>query len=446
MTQSSVVVYTETDTRAAGPATGTTDLLRRRYATLGTRSPLFYSTPLEVVSGSGVWLTGVDGEVYLDGYNNVPHVGHANPVVAAAVSEQMSRLNLHTRYLNDRVVDYAEALLATFDAPLDRVFLTNSGSESNDLALRIARQHTGNTGVLVSDWSYHGNTGRLAELTTGLATGEGLAPHVRTVHIPDATGVDDESGLLEESLTAVDTAVASLVAAGHGVAVVVFDPLFSTEGLVRPPSGYVEGLAARVHAAGGLVLADEVQSGFGRTGGRMWGYQIFDIQPDLVVLGKPMGNGHPLSALVTTARLQEEFGTRNDYFNTFAGSPVSAAAGMAVLQVMAEENLLDRAAQLGYYVAGRLHEIVAGNRRVAAVRGRGLYFGLEFVDPDDPTVPDAAAAQWIVEDMRRRAVLISRIGPAGNVLKMRPPLVITRGEIDILLGRLASSLAALSAA
>ena len=441
MTQSSVV---DIDTDSA--TTRTTDLLHRRYATLGTRSPLFYSTPIEVVSGHGVWLTDVDGQVYLDGYNNVPHVGHANPVVAAAVAEQMSRLNLHTRYLNDRVVDYAEALLATFDAPLDRVFLTNSGSESNDLALRVARQHTGNTGVLVSDWSYHGNTGRLAELTTGLTTGEGLAPWVRALHIPDATGVADASGLLEESLSAVDTAIASLVEAGHGVAAVMFDPLFSTEGLVSPPSGYVEGLTARVHAAGGLVLADEVQSGFGRTGGRMWGYQMFDIHPDLVVLGKPMGNGHPLSALVTTARLQDGFGARNDYFNTFAGSAVSAAAGMAVLRVMAEENLLGRAAQLGRYVAGQLHEIVAGNPRVAAVRGRGLYFGLEFVDPADPTVPDAAATRWVVEDMRRRNVLISRIGPAGNVLKMRPPLVVTRREIDILLGRLKSSLAALSEA
>ncbi|MGI5132497.1 aspartate aminotransferase family protein [Pseudonocardia sp. CA-107938] len=445
MTQSSVAAANDTGSAAAGPTAGTADLLRRRYATLGSRSPLFYSTPLEVVSGSGVWLTDADGEVYLDAYNNVPHVGHANPVVAAAVSEQMARLNLHTRYLNDRVVDYAEALLATFDAPLDRAFLTNSGSESNDLALRIARQHTGNTGVLVSDWSYHGNTGRLAELTTGLATGEGLAPYVRTLHIPDAAGVGDESALLAESLSEVDTAIASLVEAGHGLAAVVFDPLFSTEGLVSPPSGYVEGLAARVHAAGGLVLSDEVQSGFGRTGGRMWGYQMFDIEPDLVVLGKPMGNGHPLSALVTTARLQDEFGARNDYFNTFAGSPVSAAAGMAVLQVMAEENLLERSAQLGHYVSERLHEIVAGNPRVAAVRGRGLYFGLEFVDPADPTVPDAAATRWVVEDMRCRKVLISRIGPAGNVLKMRPPLVVTRSEIDILLGRLASSLEALPA-
>jgi 4-aminobutyrate aminotransferase-like enzyme len=445
MTQTSAVVHPD----AADPETGTPGLLRRRHTTLGTRSPLFYNTPLELVSGCGVWLTGADGTVYLDGYNNVPHVGHANPVVAQAVSEQLTRINLHTRYLNDRVVDYAEALLATFDTPLDRVVFTNSGSESNDLALRLARQHTGNTGVLVSDWSYHGNTGRLAEITTGLATGEGLAPHVRTLHIPDATGVKDvadEYALLKDALAAVDTAITSLIEAGNGVGVLVFDPLFSTEGLLRPPSGYVEGLVARVHAAGGLVLADEVQSGFGRVGSSMWGYQMFDIQPDLVVLGKPMGNGHPLSALITTAQLQEEFSARNDYFNTFAGSPVSAAAGMAVLQVMAEENLLDRAARLGHHILERLREIAAGNPRVAAVRGRGLYFGLEFVDPQDPTRPDAATTAWVMEDMRRRGVLISRIGPGGNVLKMRPPMVVTRAEIDILLDRLTSSLAALHAA
>lgn len=428
-----------------GAAVALPDLLSRRHATLGPYSPLFYDSPLELVSGSGVWLTDVDGRVYLDGYNNVPHVGHANPTVTEAVSMQLQRLNLSTRYLNTKVVDYAEKLLATFDPHLDRVLLTNSGSEANDLALRIARQHTGNTGVLVSDWNYHGNTTSIAELTTGLKTREPLGGHVRALHIPDASGDADASVLLQKALAAVDTAIASLAAAGHGVSAALFDPLFSTEGLLRPPAGYVEGLIERVHAVGGLVIADEVQSGFGRTGGSMWGYQMFAATPDLVVLGKPMGNGYPLAAVVTTERLQQEFGADNDYFNTFGGSPVSSAAGMAVLQVMEERDLLTSCARLGTHVEQRLRQITAANPRIRSVRGRGLYFGLEFVDPADPTAPDAAATKWVVEDMRRRGVLISRIGPHDNVLKMRPPLVVTLPEVDFLLDHLTDSLAALDA-
>lgn len=421
--------------------TETPDLLARRRATIGAASPTFYDEPLELVSGSGVWLTDARGARYLDGYNNVPHVGHANPVVADAVCRQMRTINLSTRYLHTGVVDCAEALLAHFDGDLRRVAFTNSGSESNDLALRMARQHTGNTGVLVSDWSYHGNTASLAELTTGLAFHEPFGQHVRALHIPDghAVGPDDEECLLQEALSEVDRAISSLDAAGHGVSAVLFDPLFSTEGLVRPPAGYVEGLALRVRAAGGMVIADEVQSGFGRIGSSMWGYQMYGVQPDLVVLGKPMGNGHPISAVVTTEELLEEFGARNDYFNTFAGTPVSAAAALAVLRVVREDGLMGRAEALGRHVGRRLRAIADGDGRVRAVRGRGLYFGLELVDPHDGRA-DAALTKELVEDVRRRGALISRIGPDGNVLKMRPPMVITQAEIDLLVDLLQRSL------
>jgi 4-aminobutyrate aminotransferase-like enzyme len=430
----------QTSTTPALPQTGQ-DLLSRRYATLGSHSPLFYDKPLELVSGAGVWLKDAQGRTYLDGYNNVPHVGHANPVVADAVNAQLRTLNLHTRYLNSRVVEYAEALLATFDAGLQRLFLANSGSEANELALRIARQHTGNTGVLVSDFSYHGNTTSLAQLTTGLQVREPLGKHVRPLRIPDALAAADGPALLDQALAEVDAAIASLQEAGHGVSAFLFDPLFSTEGLLQPPAGYVEGVAARVHAAGGLVIADEVQSGFGRTGSCMWGHRLYGIEPDLVTLGKPMGNGHPMGGVVTTAELLDEFGRHNMYFNTFAGNPVSSAAGLAVLQVMEQEGLMAQAEETGAYIAARLQALAAGSGHVGAVRGRGLFFGLDIVESGGTPAP--ARAKALIEDMKARGVLISRIGRDDNVLKMRPPLVFTREHADILLERLALSLAAL---
>lgn len=416
------------------------DLLARRYATLGRHSPLFYNTPLELVSGNGVWLTDAQGRTYLDGYNNVPHVGHANPVVADAVSAQLRTINLHTRYLNSRVVEYAEALLATFDGDLERVFFVNSGSEANELALRLARQHTGHTGVLVTDFNYHGNTITLAEMTTGLTTREPLGAHVRALHIPDVIGASDEQELLERSLAEVDAAIASLQETGHGVSAFLFDPLFSTEGLLHTPAGYVEGVATRVKAAGGLVIADEVQSGFGRIGTSMWGHQMFELTPDLVTMGKPMANGHPVGAVVTTEELLDEFGRHNMYFNTFAGSPVSSAAGLAVLQVMHEENLMARAAELGEHIGARLHDIAEADPHVLAARGRGLFFGLEFIAPDGGRRTAADLTKALVEDLRERGVLISRIGPHDNVLKMRPPLVFTREHADLLLEQLDAAL------
>lgn len=417
------------------------DLLRRRRHTLGRHSPLFYDTPLELVSARGVWAKAADGTRYLDAYNNVPHVGHAHPAVANAVSKQMRKLALHTRYLNSRVVEYAEALLATFAPALDRVAFSNSGSEANELAIRVARLHTGSTGLLVSDHSYHGTTLALAQVTTALTVSEPLGDHVRALRIPDATGLDAtaEARLLEESLGAVDEAIASLEEAGHGVAAVLIDSLFSTEGLVHTPAGYVDGLVDRVRSAGGLYISDEVQSGFGRTGVATWGYELFARVPDLVTMGKPMGNGHPLAATVLRADLLEEFGTANMYFNTFGGNPVSAAAGHAVLDVMAEEKLQERAAEVGTHIRGRLTEELAGNPRVESIRGTGLFVGVSFIDPEAGT-SSGPTAKRVVEDMKSRRVLISRVGREDQVLKIRPPLAFERHHADILLDKLLASI------
>ncbi|MDP9886224.1 4-aminobutyrate aminotransferase-like enzyme [Sinomonas atrocyanea] len=418
-------------------------LLERRGRTLGSHSPLFYTEPLEIVEGEGVWVRDAAGKTYLDVYNNVPHVGHSNPAVREAIAAQLLKVNLHTRYLHSRVVEYAEKLLATFDEPLDRVFFTNSGSEANELALRIARQHTGNTGILISDHSYHGNTTTLAELTTALRVKEPLGPHVRTLTIPDAYGLTSakEKRLLAQGLTEVDAAIASLEVSGHGLSAILFDPIFSTEGLLKTPRGYIEAVAERVHAAGGLVVADEVQSGFGRIGAHMWGHQAYGTTPDLVTLGKPMGNGHPVGATVTSAALMDEFGENNTYFNTFAGNPVSASAALAVLQVMEDHNLLDSTRRLGRFINRELRALALGNPRIKSVRGTGLFFGLEIVRPTD-SEPDPETTKAIVEDLRNRGVLIGRIGRHDNVLKMRPPIVFERQHAEIMLDRVRLALEA----
>lgn len=429
----------------AAPKTDSTPtLLERRKATLGSHSPLFYDSPLELVSGKGVWLRAANGKRYLDAYNNVPHVGHAHPAVANAVSQQMRKLALNTRYLNDRVVDYAEALLATLHPTLDRVSFGNSGSEANELAIRLARFKSGNTGLLMSDYSYHGTTITLAQATTGLTTSEPRGENVRTIRIPDATGLDDAATakLLATSLAEVDAMIASLQEAGFGVAAVLFDPLFSTEGLVKVPAGYIDGLVQRVRTAGGLYIADEVQSGFGRVGRLMWGHELFDAVPDIVTMGKPMGNGHPLGATVMGAELLEAFGAENMFFNTFAGNPVSSAAGHAVLKVMADEQLMPRAAANGALLKRELSEVVAGNARIDEVRGDGLFAGMRFTDPETGEA-DPATAKRVVEAMYRDGVLISRIGRNDEVLKIRPPLAFQASDAEILVTKLGRIIAAL---
>ncbi|QIM16253.1 aminotransferase class III-fold pyridoxal phosphate-dependent enzyme [Leucobacter insecticola] len=416
----------------------TAELITRRNRTIGPYSPLFYDTPLQFVSAKGVWLTEASGERYLDAYNNVPHVGHANERVVRAMTEQASRINIHTRYLNERVYDYSEQLLATFDAGLDRVFYGNSGSEANELALRIARQHTGATGLIVSDYSYHGTTISLAEMTTGLKTKEPLGAHVRTLRLPDLD-VDPRPAaeVAADTLRQLDTAIVSLQEAGFGISACLFDPLFSTEGMPRLPEGLLTAIADHVRAAGGLVIADEVQSGFGRTGTHMWGHQYAGLVPDIVTMGKPMGNGHPMSAVVTSEARLDEFGSQNEFFNTFAGNPVSAAVGEAVLQEMATEQLMQRAEVLGTAALTSLQAMVEKHDFVRVAKGTGMFLGLDFAVDGEPA---PHLAKQVVEAMKDRRVLISRIGRESSVLKVRPPLAFGADELPLLVSALEDAL------
>src|SRR3954470_10412754 len=416
-------------------------LLERRFNVLGHRSPLFYEKPLQLVRGEGVWVWDADGKRYLDAYNNVPHVGHCHPRVVEALRRQAGILNSHTRYLDETVVNYAEQLLATFHPSLQRVFLTCTGSESNELALRIARETTGHMGVISTDFAYHGNTAAVSQISSVFTPPSKRGPFVRFVPVMDPfrqrNGRSDEQ-LADFYVQELQHAIDDFSLHGVKLAAVLFCTAFSSEGLPDVPAGYLPGVAAAVHAAGGLVIADEVQAGFGRFGSHMWGHDRHGMVPDIVTMGKPMGNGHPLAGVVTTAALMEAFTSENMYFNTFGGNEVSAAVGHAVLNVLRDEKLLENASTVGEYVLSGMRKLQQKHPLIGDVRGKGMFFAVEIVSDGQP---DAVRPRKIVNLMRERGVLISRIGPSDNILKIRPPMVFTSENADVLLSTLDSVLA-----
>lgn len=422
------------------------DLLSRRLRISGNNTVLFYEKPLELVRGEDVWVYDSDGRRYLDAYNNVPHVGHCHPHVTEALCRQARTLNIHTRYLNEQMVQYSERLTALFDEPLSVLTMTCTGTEANELALRMARNLSGHSGIIVSDFSYHGNSLALAQATTGLPAPEALAPHVRAVRVPDllsAGDVDpDEFG--RACAAEVEEAIRSLTETGYGVAALLFDTLFSTEGLPQVPANYVAAAVAAVRRAGGFYIADEVQPGFGRTGEGMWGYRAHNVTPDFVTMGKPMGNGHPLAGVVTTRDILERFSSDALYFNTFGGNPVSAAAGNAVLDVIEDQQLIENARTQGRYIHERLTRLKTKHPIIERVRGRGLFCGMELVRAGSAREPASAEAKRIINLAKESGVLISRIGPTDNVLKIRPPMTIQREHVDLLVSTLDQVLASVA--
>jgi 4-aminobutyrate aminotransferase-like enzyme len=413
-------------------------LLHRRDAVMGAAYRLFYQRPVHVVRGEGALLYDAAGLEYLDAYNNVPVVGHSNARVHAAVSEQLSRLNTHTRYLTDEVVAYAERLTALFPAPLDQAIFACTGSEAVDLAVRIARTATGGTGVVVTRHAYHGTTTLTAGLSPALGPDNEVPAEVVLVDAPDSVR-DDPATAVAEFGRRIDAGVAELRARGVTLAALVVDSVLSSDGLQTQPTGLLRTAAERARAHGGLYLADEVQPGFGRTGAQWWGFQRHDVVPELAVLGKPMGNGMPISAVVGRADLFETFGRRVRYFNTFGGNPVSVAAASAVLDELQDRQLLQHSETLGGELLSAVRDLTRDDAGVAEVRGAGLFLGVEFVAPDG--TPDPERATRVVNAMRDRRILISASGTHDNVLKIRPPLVFPRSAAPRLLEGLAESLA-----
>ncbi|MEM7432876.1 MAG: aminotransferase class III-fold pyridoxal phosphate-dependent enzyme [Pseudomonadota bacterium] len=411
--------------------TENTLLLKRRKSVLGSAYRLFYDEPLHVVSGEGVWLIDSAGERYLDMYNNVPHVGHCHPHVVDAIATQAATLNTHTRYLHQGVVDYAERLLATFPGELDTVMFCCTGSEANELALRIARAATQAQGVVVTDFAYHGNTQAIFEISSEDC--RSLPPHVATIAEPDTfRGAHTGEDAGPRYAAQVFDAVARLDEHGIRPAAFVVDTIMSSGGVVKPPAGFLSACAANIREVGGLFIADEVQPGFGRTGDTFWGFESDGVIPDIVTMGKPMGNGHPVSAVVLRGELLESF--HDGYFNTFGGNPVSIAAASAVLDVIERESLQQNAKTVGAFLREGLEHIAHRHAVIGDVRGNGLFAVAEFVDADGQ--PDAQLTHSVVNDLRRRGILTSRIGRDSNILKLRPPMVIAKGEAQLFLSAL----------
>ncbi|NQV06145.1 aminotransferase class III-fold pyridoxal phosphate-dependent enzyme [bacterium] len=397
-----------------------TDPLQRRRRVMGSGMRTSYDLPIHAASASGVWITDANGTDYLDAYNNVPHVGHGRPEVVEAIARQTARLNTNTRYVVDVVVEYAERVTALLPDSLDVILFTTSGSEANDLAWRIARTVTANATAIVTANAYHGAT------TATIQTSPEERGHkcdLATFPIPAGFQAD-----------AFDRIVTSLPEAPAFVAV---DTVFSSDGVHVPPPGSLGHIAAIASTAGGLFIADEVQAGFGRIGPAMWGFAAHDVVPDIVTLGKPMGNGYPVAAVVTTTEIAERFWEHEYYFSTFAGNPVAAAAGIAVLDVVEGENLATHAQEIGDTLRSGIRDL--NHPVIGDVRGPGLFIGVEIVDDSDR--PDPIRAAHIVETMRNHRVLIGRTGPHHNVLKIRPPLVFDHEHSAILLEALESALA-----
>jgi len=419
-------------------------LIERRERLLGPGNPLFYDEPVHLVRGKGVWLYDADGKRYLDCYNNVPCVGHCHPRVVEALCAQAGTLNTHTRYLHGNILDYAENLLAKFDGSLDRVAIACTGSEANDLALRIARVNTGGEGFICTNATYHGNTTAVSQLNSIFEPVGGYGDHIRMVPWPDAyRPLHDLEGdaLADAYADTVRDAIEDFRKAGIGLAGMLVCPIFANEGLPSVPAGFMGKAVAHVREAGGLYIADEVQSGFGRTG-RWWGYEQSGVVPDVVTLGKPMGGGHPISGVVARGELLDNYRRHEMYFNTFGGNPVSCAVAMAVLDVIDDEELVDNAAEVGKYVLQGFTDLQARHEMIGDVRGSGLFFGIDLVSDRTTKAPATDMARRIVNAMRDRRILMSKIGEHDNVLKLRPPLCFSREHADMLIEALDEVMAA----
>jgi 4-aminobutyrate aminotransferase-like enzyme/Ser/Thr protein kinase RdoA (MazF antagonist) len=399
----------------AGPG-----LLERRRRTLGPSLSISYRDPLHITHGRGAYLYDSGGRAYLDCVNNVAHVGHSHPRVVRAAAEQMARLNTNTRYLDAHLVDYIERLAATLPEPLRVVYLVCSGSEANELALRLARAHTGRDGVLVVDTAYHGNTNALIDISPYKFNGpggRGKPAHVTVLPVPSA----NETSWQAE--------------APAPPAAFICESALSCAGQVILPPGYLAGIYGSARAAGAVCVADEVQTGFGRAGSHFWMFETQGVVPDIVTMGKPIGNGHPIGAVVTTREIAASFANGMEYFNTFGGNPVSCAVGLAVLDVIRDEGLQENARTTGDYLIAGLRRLQTRHTLITDVRGLGLFLGFE--------MPHEREATELVNRMKYRGVLLSTDGPLHNVIKIKPPLVFSRADADRLLDRLDHTLSEL---
>ena len=409
------------------------DLVTKRRALLGPNVSTFYDDPVHIVRGEGVWLWDSDGRKYLDCYDNVPHVGHCNPRVVQAICDQAATLNTHTRYLHEGILNYVERLTATFEEPLNTAVMTCTGSEANDIALRMAEAMTGKRGIIATDATYHGNTTLVSHLSKSNMpeVGYGMGAYFRHVEAPDSYRIDDPDG--QHFAAKVQEAIDELEASGIGFSTLIVCPLFLNEGFPMQAEGWLKPAADAVRRAGGILICDEVQSGFGRSGSHFWAHQKQGVLPDIVVMGKPMGNGHPVAGVVTTDEIISRFRTSFRYFNTFGGNPVSCAAAMAVLEEIEVQQLQANAAKIGALAFDRLTELASKYEVIGDVRQAGMVFGCEYVLDRDTKEPAVAYADRIINAMRHEGIILSKLGRHKNTLKIRPPMPFNEYNLDQLI-------------
>ena len=407
-------------------------ILERRARVLSPTYRTFYEQPLQIVRAEGVWMYDAHGRRYLDAYNNVPVVGHCHPYVVEALARQARTLNTHTRYLAEQPLELAEQLLATLPGELGNVVYTCTGSEANDLAVRLSKAVTGGSGFIITDFSYHGVT----DVLSGMSPEDGgpLGPGVYAVPSPAGAGGPAAFG------EAVRECLERMRAEGVSLAALLVDTIFASDGVYPDPKGFLAEAVRHVQAAGGLFIADEVQPGFGRLGETMWGFQRHGVVPDLVTMGKPMGNGHPVAAVAARPDVFARFAKRRHYFNTFGGNSVSCAAALAVLEVIRNENLLENARRTGEYLKRGLAALAARNPAISEVRGAGLFVGVELRHNEASGLTGAAETRRVVNGMCRRGVLVGSTGRHSDVLKIRSPLTLETQHADLLLEALEQTL------
>ena len=400
-------------------------------------SPLFYKEPINLESGEGVWLYDKSGKKYLDVYNNVPVAGHCHPRIIASMTDQASKLNVHSRYVSDVVVDYSEKLISLHSDNLSKLQMACSGTEAVEIAIKMARIHTGGEGIICSNATYHGNSHETFRMTIGP-----FEPEFRRVAYPEFYRPIEE-GLSEQDLCElyvkeVEKQIKGFKQDGIKFAGLIFCSIFANEGLPDFPKDYLTKVSKLVRDSGGVVILDEVQAGFGRTG-TWWGYELSNVSPDIAVMGKPMGSGLPVSGVVATEEITNSFHKKAFYFNTTAATPLQAAVGGTVIDIIQDEGLIENASRIGSYLKSELEKIKDNFDFLGDIRGPGLFIGLDIVDNKEDKNPDKDKAVELVEMLKTKGILISNAGQHRNVLKLRPPLVFDSSHADLLLEGLGAS-------
>ena len=410
-------------------------LVTRRENAIGKGAPLFYEEPLHIVRGEGAYLFDADGKRYIDMYNNVPCVGHANPNVATAMYTQLQKLNVHSRYLHEDILEYAEKIADLHASSIESVVFSCSGTEANEVAMTMARIATGGSAFICTNAAYHGNSDQVGKLTyvpleNNKRKNIYSIPYPQTFR-PIVSGLSEQELSLKYLQVLKDT-ITQIQADGIGFAGILFCPIFANEGLPEIPAGFMQAATQMVRDAGGLVIIDEVQSGFCRTG-RWWGYEKVGVEPDIVTMGKPMGNGLPLSATASRKEIVEQYRSRTRYFNTFASSPLQAATGMAVLKEIKDRNILNQVGQIGEYLRDGLEGYLHRIDYIGDIRSQGLFVGIDWVISKNENTPNREGAVRVVNVMKAKGFLMSNAGEHGNVIKIRPPLVFQKEHADAFL-------------